>query len=145
MMTEFADVAGDDAASNDSDSALRPVAVFISDANDIDPSAVTPKELKAWYYFAFAAEGFSTLGVSVLIPIMIESMASSSGYKSVPVLTRNHPEIVSIRASIFTSHETVSRNFLDENPDQEERPSVASKAGKKSYLTRTMKILNLPR
>ncbi|KAI8852365.1 autophagy-related protein 22-like protein [Chytridium lagenaria] len=80
-MTEFADVAGDD-ASNQSNLSLQPITVFISDSNDLDPSAVTPTELKAWYTFGFAAEGFSTLGVGVLIPLILESMASSSGYQT---------------------------------------------------------------
>ncbi|KAJ3093993.1 Autophagy protein 22 [Phlyctochytrium bullatum] len=81
-MQEFADVAGDDAQSNSSDTALRPISMFISDENDIDPSAVTPKELRAWYCFGFASEGLTTLAFAVLVPIIIETMTSTNAFQT---------------------------------------------------------------
>ncbi|KAI8896592.1 autophagy-related protein 22-like protein [Globomyces pollinis-pini] len=57
----------------------------------MDYSPVADLELKAWYSFAFAAEGYSVLANGVFFPIILQHMAAHSGVQhsnhSIPCIT----------------------------------------------------------
>ncbi|KAJ2992546.1 Autophagy protein 22 [Globomyces sp. JEL0801] len=49
---------------------------------NMDHSVCTPLELKAWYSFGVAAEGFSAMAVSVFFPLILQSLAANEAFKS---------------------------------------------------------------
>jgi hypothetical protein len=47
-----------------------------------DTSPVTPRELAGWYFFSWAAEGYSALGTAVFFPIILQTLAAHSGFQA---------------------------------------------------------------
>ncbi|KAJ3037953.1 Autophagy protein 22 [Rhizophlyctis rosea] len=52
------------------------------DGTSLDTTPVTPRELKGWYLFGFASQGYTGLVLSVFSPIILQSLAANAGFDS---------------------------------------------------------------
>ncbi|KAJ3296176.1 Autophagy protein 22 [Borealophlyctis nickersoniae] len=64
----------------------------VDEGESVDTSTVTPRELKGWWLFGFAAQGFTGLALDVFSPIILQSLAAYAGYESKDRTTPCNPD-----------------------------------------------------
>ncbi|EGX90497.1 Major facilitator superfamily transporter [Cordyceps militaris CM01] len=66
-------------SSDDSDDHLAPPGSAVPHYGGHDARPTSPKEIKGWYMYAFAAETYVICGIGSFIPILLESLARENG------------------------------------------------------------------